>query len=85
MNDVIIRYDTEKKNNQIEVLAKENEIVKLKLRRNQNTLLVSALLLALFTLILYILYRQYQLKSEKKLLTLEQSMLRSQMNPHFSI
>ncbi|NAS10829.1 tetratricopeptide repeat-containing sensor histidine kinase [Poritiphilus flavus] len=83
VNDVIIRYDTEKKNNQIEALAKQNEIVRLKLRRNQNTLLVSALLLALFTLILYILYRQYQLKSEKKMLTLEQSMLRSQMNPHF--
>ena len=45
--------------------------------------MVSALLLALFTLFLYILYRQFQLKSEKKMLTLEQSMLRSQMNPHF--
>jgi sensor histidine kinase YesM len=32
---------------------------------------------------LYVLYRQTQLKSDKKLLTLEQSMLRSQMNPHF--
>ncbi len=83
VNDVIIRYDSQKKSNQIEVLAKQNEIVELKLRRNQNILLVSALLLALFTLILYILYRQYQLKSDKKMLTLEQSMLRSQMNPHF--
>lgn len=83
VNDVIIRYDSQKKSNQIEVLAKQNEIVGLKLRRNQNILLVSALLLALFTLILYILYRQYQLKSDKKMLTLEQSMLRSQMNPHF--
>lgn len=81
--DVISRADTEKRSNQIEILAKENEIVKLRLRRNKNTLLVSALLLALFTIILYILYRQYQLKSDKKLLTLEQSMLRSQMNPHF--
>lgn len=83
VNDMIMRYDTEKKTNQIEILAKENEIVKLRLRRNQNTLLISALMLALFSLILYILYRQYQLKSDKKLLTLEQSMLRSQMNPHF--
>lgn len=83
VNDMILRYDTEKKTNQIEILAKENEIVKLRLRRNQNTLLISALMLALFSLILYILYRQYQLKNEKKLLTLEQSMLRSQMNPHF--
>jgi sensor histidine kinase YesM len=28
-------------------------------------------------------YRQYQLKNEKKVLMLEQQMLRSQMNPHF--
>lgn len=83
VNDVIIRYDTEKKINQIQVLAAENEIVKLKLRRNQNTLLMSAMLLILFALVLYIIYRQYQIKSERKLLTLEQSMLRSQMNPHF--
>ncbi|MGI9547310.1 MAG: tetratricopeptide repeat protein [Flavobacteriaceae bacterium] len=81
--DVISRSEAEKRSNQIEMLAKENEIVKLRLRRNKNTLLVSALLLALFTIILYILYRQYQLKSDKKMLTLEQSMLRSQMNPHF--
>ncbi len=81
--DVISRSESEKRSNQLEMLAKENEIVKLRLRRNKNTLLVSALLLALFTLILYILYRQYQLKSDKKVLTLEQSMLRSQMNPHF--
>ena len=81
--DVISKSETEKRSSEIEMLAKENEIVKLRLRRNKNTLLVSALLLALFTIILYILYRQYQLKSDKKLLTLEQSMLRSQMNPHF--
>ena len=81
--DLINLSETEKKNNQINVLAKENEIMNLKLRRNQNTLLIGALLVSLFTLILYILYRQTQLKSDKKLLTLEQSMLRSQMNPHF--
>ncbi|WP_158975231.1 tetratricopeptide repeat protein [Cellulophaga sp. L1A9] len=83
VNDVLSRYDIEKKNNQIEALARDNELVRLKLRKNENTLLISTLLLALSSLILYILYRQFQLKNEKKLLTLEQSMLRSQMNPHF--
>ena len=83
VNDILFRYDTEKKNNQIETLARENELINLKLKKNENTILVSTLLLALCALILYILYRQYQLKNEKKLLTLEQSMLRSQMNPHF--
>lgn len=83
VNDMILLYDSEKKNNQIEVLAQQNEIVTLKLRRNRNALLIGALLVCLLILILYILYRQYQLKSDKKVLTLEQSMLRSQMNPHF--
>ncbi len=83
VNDMIFRYDSEKKNNEIEVLAAENELVKLALRKNKTMLLISGIALALFAGILYILYRQYQLTSEKKLLTLEQSMLRSQMNPHF--
>ncbi|MEO1010708.1 MAG: tetratricopeptide repeat protein, partial [Bacteroidota bacterium] len=83
VNDVIFRYDSEKKGNQIEVLAKENEIVRLKLRKNNQTLLASGIALALLAGIFYILYRQNLLRNEKKLLTLEQSMLRSQMNPHF--
>ncbi len=83
VNDIIFRYDSEKKSNEIEVLAKENEIVKLKLRKNRTSLLIGGFALLLLAGILYILYRQYQLKSDTKLLTLEQSMLRSQMNPHF--
>ncbi|WP_243396895.1 tetratricopeptide repeat-containing sensor histidine kinase [Flagellimonas pacifica] len=83
MNDVIVGYEADKKNNQISVLAKENEIVRLRLRKNQTTLLVSALIVGLISSILYILYRQYQSKNEKRVLSLEQNMLRSQMNPHF--
>ncbi len=83
MTDIIVRYEAEKKNNQISVLAKENEIVRLRLRKNQTTLLVSALIVGLISSILYILYRQYQSKNEKRVLSLEQNILRSQMNPHF--
>src|SRR5690606_13271382 len=83
VNDIIMRYDTEKKNNQIQMLAKENELVKVKLRKNNTILLTSGIALALLAGIFYILYRQHQLKNEKKLLSLEQTMLRSQMNPHF--
>ncbi|WP_047418130.1 tetratricopeptide repeat protein [Cellulophaga sp. Hel_I_12] len=83
VQDIIFKYDSEKKNNQIETLARQNELIQLKLKKKENTLLISALLLALSVIILYILYKQYQLKNDKKLLTLEQSMLRSQMNPHF--
>ncbi|MCK5441200.1 MAG: tetratricopeptide repeat protein [Maribacter sp.] len=81
--DMISRYDTEKKSNELEALAKENEIVKLKLLKKDTSLLIGGFALALLAGIFYILYRQYQLKNDKKLLTLEQTMLRSQMNPHF--
>ena len=83
VNDVILRYESEKQKEVAQRLRQENEIVTLKLRRNQNTLLVGALLLVLFALILYTIFRQNKLNNEKKVLALEQSRLRSQMNPHF--
>lgn len=83
VGDMISRYNIEKKNNEIEIINKDYEIVKLKLRKNQTRLLIGGFALILLTGVFYILYRQYQLKNDKKLLTLEQSMLRSQMNPHF--
>lgn len=83
MQDVISRYEAEKKNNEIANLAKENELVRLRLRKNQTTFLVSALAIGLIASILYILHRKYQSQNEKKVLSLEQNMLRSQMNPHF--
>lgn len=83
INDLIIKYETEKKTSQIDALARENEFMNLRLRKKTNTLIIGALGMALLTFILYILYRQKELKNEKQILTLEQSMLRSQMNPHF--
>lgn len=83
VNDLIAKYDSERKNNQIQKLAKQNEITELKLVRNRNILIVSIVLLSLLAAILYFWYRQRLLKKEKKILTLEQDVLRSQMNPHF--
>jgi len=83
VNDVIIRYQTDKKTNEIENLKKDNEIAHLKLKKNNAAFLISGVALLLLTAILYVLYRQHQLNNERKLLTLEQKMLRSQMNPHF--
>lgn len=83
INDLILRYEAEKRNNEISNLANENELVKLRLRRNQTTILVSALVIGLVGTILFIMYRQYQSNYEKRVMGLEQNMLRSQMNPHF--
>ncbi|WP_373519741.1 tetratricopeptide repeat protein [Pricia sp.] len=90
VNDIILRYNSVKDSNNLQALSQKNEMYEMKLRTNEmqlrttkTTLLISGIALALLAGIFYILYRQYQLKNEKKLLTLEQSMLRSQMNPHF--
>lgn len=83
VNDILFRYTSEKTRNDVQLLAQENAMYQMELRTTRTTLLISGIALALLAGIFYILYRQYQLKNEKKLLTLEQSMLRSQMNPHF--
>lgn len=83
VNDLILEYETEKKNNQIRALADENEIVKLKLKQNKQIALLSLLGGMLIIGILFVLYRQRQLKNEKRIFSLEQEMLRNQMNPHF--
>lgn len=83
VNDMITRYESEKLTNELIALQEERDLAKSQLIKNRTRLLISAIVIALLAGILYILYRQYQLKNEKKLLTLEQTMLRSQMNPHF--
>ncbi len=83
VNDVIIQYENEVKNNQIKALGDENELVKSRLERNKKLFWYSMLALAIIGAIMVALYRTRQLQQEKQILTLEQDMLRSQMNPHF--
>jgi tetratricopeptide (TPR) repeat protein len=83
VNDVIIQYENEAKNNEIKALANENEIWKTKLERNKKVFWYSMLVLVIIVGVLVSLYRNRQLSQEKQILTLEQDMLRSQMNPHF--
>jgi tetratricopeptide (TPR) repeat protein len=83
VNDLIIKYDSERQNNQIKNLAKQNEIAQLQLVRNKNIWIIVLVSLTLLVAVLYFLYRQNLLKKEKRILTLEQDVLRTQMNPHF--
>lgn len=82
VDDLLFRYNSQKDGYEMRLLARDYKVYQ-ELQTTRTTLLISGIALALLAGIFYILYRQYQLKNEKKLLTLEQSMLRSQMNPHF--
>lgn len=83
INDITVQYENENKNNQIKALALENETVRLRLERNKNILLYTSLILAVLGIALFIMNRTKALKRDKHILTLEQDMLRNQMNPHF--
>ena len=83
VNDIAVQYENENKNNQIKALALENESVRLRLERNKQILLYTSLLLGIIGVALFIIQRTKALKRDKHILTLEQDMLRSQMNPHF--
>lgn len=83
VNDLIIKYESERKNNEIQVLAKQNEIAQLNLTRNRNLWLVALIVTLLLASLLYFLYKQRLNKNDKRILTLEQDLLRIQMNPHF--
>ncbi|QTE21608.1 tetratricopeptide repeat-containing sensor histidine kinase [Polaribacter cellanae] len=83
VNDIIIKYDSERKTNQLKNLAKQNEIAQLQLIKNRNFWIIAFITLLLFLAILYFLYRQRLFENEKRILTLEQDVLRTQMNPHF--
>lgn len=83
VSDIIVQYENEAKNNKIQQLASENALVKSKLQRNQVIFWSALLALAIIAGIMIAVNRNRQLRHEKQILTLEQDMLRSQMNPHF--
>ena len=90
ITEIQTRYETEKKEQEIELLTKNAEIKDLKLRRQQDLLFSLGgvlLLLAVVGILWYRSSRQKQklVKSEmdKRNLLTEQKLLRAQINPHF--
>ena len=83
INDLVLKFESESKSNTIKGLADENLLVKTRLAKNQLALLFGLLALILIVVAFTVYDRHKRLKQEKKILTLEQDMLRIQMNPHF--
>ena len=83
VNDIVVEYENENKNNQIKALASEKEAMRLRLERNKSIFWYSLLALTILGIALFIINRNKSLAQDKHILTLEQNMLRSQMNPHF--
>ena len=83
VRDLITEYNKEKAENQIKDLAKKNKIAQLQISRIRNLWLLATSIIVIIVIIVFSIYRQKTLKREKKILSLKQDALRSQMNPHF--
>lgn len=83
VNDVIIQYENEAKNRQIALMENKLEMFNMQFERNKTIFWYSILGLFILAASLYAVYRNRKLQQDKQILTLEQDMLRSQMNPHF--
>jgi tetratricopeptide (TPR) repeat protein len=77
--DLEIAYETEKKENQIELLTTENELKNQRLRAGLILLVVLVVIIFMVLYILQIRRKQASLVQND----LQQQVLRSQMNPHF--
>jgi len=83
VNTLKIQYETEKLNSENQQIEQELALSELKLKESRRNQLVVLFGLMILAGVFFIFNRQRRLKNEKKIITLEQDMLRSQMNPHF--
>jgi len=81
--DVIIKQIKLKNKEKMTALGAENKIVKQKLSRTKKSFYYSLLLMLFIIILGSIFYKQYQLNNDRKLMNLEQNLLRARMNPHF--
>jgi len=72
-----------KKNQSIEALARENELYEFGYAKTRFLIIGALGLWRYWRLYCKSLYEDKKSNDKRRLLTLEQSMLRSQMNPHF--
>lgn len=61
----------------------KRQVDDLQAKRNRTLVIGGILIMGLLAMVLLNVYRQYLSDNEKRVLSLEQRMLRSQMNPHF--
>ncbi|MBN2174374.1 MAG: tetratricopeptide repeat protein [Bacteroidales bacterium] len=83
IKDLEMKYETEKKEQKLALLTEKNQVQVLKLSRRYRLLWGIGILAVLIMLIIYLLFRQKELRSKHMAVELEQKLLRSQMNPHF--
>ena len=83
LEKVEVAYETRQKENQIDMLESETRNQDLKIRSQRTLLIGSGLIVLFISLFVLLWYRQRNLKSKLEKISLEQRLLRTQMDPHF--
>ncbi len=78
-----IRYETKQKEDQLNLLARENELNESRLYLSHIIIFGMAGLILLIIFLAILLIRQNKLREKQNSLILQQKLFRSQMNPHF--
>lgn len=78
-----IQYESEKREQQIEILDRDNKIANNELKNRTYMLSGLIILFILAVVILFLLFIQNRLKASLRIEQQKQRLLRSQMNPHF--
>ena len=81
--EIQTRYESARKDVEIESLSQQNELKELKLAQNRWILIGLGGLVILIILLAMILTRQNKIRNRQQTLMFQQRLLRTQMNPHF--
>lgn len=76
-------YENEKKESELQDAKQKSQLLAYDLERKNIVLLVLLGGLILISAIVFLVYNQRKIKSQRQMVMLEQRLLRAQMNPHF--
>jgi tetratricopeptide (TPR) repeat protein len=83
INELQIAYESQRKEKELALLSKENEVQRIKINKGRNILYFIAGLFSLILVIVYLLMQYQKLRIKHKVIELKQKNLNQQMNPHF--
>lgn len=82
-NDLMAKYDMDQTKQKMELMSQETRIQNLELDKKNAWLVAMIVIMLLGVIAIIVSFRINKLKSEHKLMSLDQKVLLSQMNPHF--
>lgn len=83
LTEMETKYETEKKEIEIASLSQQASIQQLQIQQKNQAMIIGAVVFLLLAAVIYFVYREKNLRTQRSQTELEQRFLRSQLNPHF--